>query len=100
MRALLEVLVVLLAAGALGLLVASVTRSRTERRGRWRVVERSPGEDDVVVQLRCPGEQPLEVARVPASLEAAEFSDRLAEARAEADDRAAALNAGRARLRR
>lgn len=100
MRALLEVLVVLLAAGALGLLVASVARSRTESRGRWRVVERSPGAGDVVLQLQCPGEQPLEVARIPASLEAVEFSDRLAEARAEADDRAAALNAGRARLRR
>ncbi|MGI8580378.1 MAG: hypothetical protein ACR2K9_07515 [Solirubrobacteraceae bacterium] len=40
------------------------------------------------------------MARVPASLEAAEFSDRLAEARAEGDDRAAALNAVRPRLRR
>lgn len=100
MRALLEVLVVLLAAGALGLLVASVARTRTERRGRWQVVERSPGGDDVVLQLLCPGEQPLEVARVPASLEAAEFSDRLAEARAEAEDRAATLNAGRSRRRR
>jgi hypothetical protein len=100
MRALLEVLVIVLAAGALAILVASVVRSRTETRGRWRVVERSPGAGEVVLELQCPGEHPLEVARVPASLDAVEFSDRLAEARAEADDRAAALNAGRSRLRR
>jgi hypothetical protein len=85
------VLVLLVALMGVGLTLAG----RRARRLPWRAHERPTATGDVVLELRRPGEQPVEVGRVAASDDAVTFSDALATARAEADERAAALNAGR-----
>jgi hypothetical protein len=73
-------------------------RQRELRRGRWRVTVRSLGEgeagqDGVAVELERPGYRSQRVALIPASLSSEEFSESLAEARSEAEMKAAALNA-------
>jgi hypothetical protein len=72
-------------------------RQRELQRGRWTVTARSleegEAEQGVVVELRRPGSPPQRVALIPASLSSEEFSESLAEARSEAEMKAAALNA-------
>jgi hypothetical protein len=73
-------------------------RQRELRRGRWTVAVRSleeadTGQDAVAVELQRPGYRSQRVALIPASLSSDEFSESLAEARSEADMKAAALNA-------
>jgi hypothetical protein len=75
-------------------------RARELRRGRWSVAVRSleqgeGGEDAVAVELRRPGYPSQRVALIPSSLPSDEFSESLAEARSEAEMKAAALNAAR-----
>ncbi len=47
------------------------------------------------MELRCEGEPPQAIARIPAGLPHEQFAERLAEAEAEADADAAVLNSRR-----
>jgi hypothetical protein len=89
------VVLLVVAAAVGGLAVVARTRRRKLLDARWEVVDRALAGGAVVLELRRPGEHPVEVARIPADTDAATFSDRMAEARSEAEERAAALNASR-----
>ena len=60
---------------------------------RWTVRTIAVPGGGYAVELVRPGQPPQRCALIDAGLPAAEFSDRLAEAQAEAEDKAAALNA-------
>jgi hypothetical protein len=69
-------------------------------RAVWHAETRGLPEGGWAVELRCEGEPPQTVARLPAGLPHEEFAERLAEAEAEAEADAAVLNSGRALRRR
>ncbi len=94
----LEVALVVLAAIAV-LAVLETRRRRRLRSARWTVETRSLAEGGFAVELRCLGQPPQRTATIPPDLPAEEFSSALADARAEAEHEAAALNAGRPRSR-
>jgi hypothetical protein len=95
---LLAVVAVFLLLGGIAVGAGALAARRRLRAG-WLVEERSTRSGDIVVALRYPGQHRVEIARIPCSLDALTFSERLAEARAEARDRAVALNAGRQQRR-
>jgi hypothetical protein len=68
-----------------------VLRTRELRGARWRTEIRSVREGGVVVEIRCAGQPPQAIATLDPADE--DFGDRLAEAQARAEERAAALNA-------
>ncbi len=70
---------------------------RRMRRARWQVETHALSDGGHRVELRCEGEPPQEVRRLPPGLESDELGDRLAEAVSEAEARAATLNAARPR---
>lgn len=90
-------LILLAGAGAAGM---AALAARRRLRAGWLVEERASRAGEIVVAIRYPGQPRVEIARISSRLDAVTFSDRLAEARAEGEDRAAALNAGRRRLGR
>lgn len=68
---------------------------RNRRRSRsapWHTDTHSLPEGGFAVELRRPGEPSQVIARIPSGLPYDEFSQRLADAQAEADATAAALN--------
>ncbi len=91
----------LLELALLGLIVAAVwfayvlLRDRELRRARWATEVRSLDDGRVAVELHCAGQRSLPVATIDPAAE--DFSERLAEARAAAREREAALNAARRR---
>jgi hypothetical protein len=106
-RLLLIVIELAAIAAVLGIAVWAFLRLRQRelRRGRWIVAVRSledgeAGQDGVAVELRRPGHRTQRVALIPASLSSEEFSESLAEARSEAEMKAAALNAAEPASRR
>ena len=77
------------------LAVLEVRRRRRLADARWTVRTRSLEEGGFAVELRRLGEPAQRTATIPSDLPAEEFSSSLAEARAEAEHEAAALNAAR-----
>jgi hypothetical protein len=80
-------------------------RGRQLGRARWEVATRSlpAGErevEGVAVELRRAGSAPQRVAFIPSALSYDEFSEALAEAQAEGEAKAAALNAIEPRRKR
>lgn len=76
----------------------AVREWRIRRRSQsapWRADTHSLPEGGFAVELRRAGEPSQTVARIPSGLSYDEFSQRLAEAQAEADATAAALNSGK-----
>lgn len=76
---------------------ARAMERRRMRRARWEVETHALADGGHRVELRCEGEPPQEVRRLPPGLESDELGDRLAEAMSEAEARAATLNAARPR---
>lgn len=93
------VFALILLSGATAAGMAALAARRRLRAG-WLVEERASRSGEIIVAIRLPGQPRVEIARISSGLDAATFADRLAEARAEGEDRAAALNAGRRRLGR
>ena len=93
------VFALILLAGAAAAAMAVLAARRRLRAG-WIVEERATRSGEIIVGIRAPGQPRVEITRLSAGLDAATFSDRLATARSEAEDRASALNAGRRRLGR
>ncbi|WP_205697676.1 hypothetical protein [Conexibacter sp. SYSU D00693] len=91
------VLVVLLALVVVVLRLRAMLRARTDERAPWQVREVTNGNQLELWLVRGAGERML-FAGLP--LQAPDFDDRLHEARAEADVRRAALQAGRPPLGR
>jgi hypothetical protein len=92
---LIEALFVLALLGVAGWLAFTSLRTvsgRRARTARWRLAERSDGEQ-LVVYAERPAEEPLLVAAVPFG--AADFGSRVEEARASGAEKVAALNSGR-----
>ncbi len=98
------ILILFLALLLTGAVLAGLAARAARRRLRagWRLNERSTRSGEISVGLRRTGQARIEIARIPCGLESTAFSERLAEARAEAEDRAVMLNAGlpRGRSRR
>ena len=94
MRLLLELALVGLIVAAAWLAYVSV-RDRGLRRAHWTTEVRSLDDGRVAVELQCAGQRTLPVATIDPAAE--DFSERLAEARAAAREREAALNAARRR---
>jgi hypothetical protein len=63
--------------------------------GRWTPAVHSLPTGGYNVVVECPGETAQVVRQIPAGLDGAEFSTALAEARSDAEEHAAALNAAR-----
>ena len=64
-------------------------------RGQWRPAVHSLQGGGYKVVVECPGEAEQVVRLIPPRMDGAEFSDELAQARADAEETAAALNAAR-----
>ena len=86
------VLIGVVALVALGLYLAAARR-RQLRGARWAVASHALRGGGHVIELRCPGEPPQLVERIPADVSWEELGDRMAEGMAEAELRAATLNA-------
>jgi hypothetical protein len=89
----------------LAVVAYAAIRHRQLKGQLWTVETRSVAASEealegMVVELRRAGEPPERVAFIPSGLSHEELSDALAEADSEAKARAAALNAGRSRVRR
>ena len=82
-------------AAAVFFLVSEWRARRRRGTAAWHSVTRGLPEGGWVVELRCEGEPPQPVARIPAGLPHEEFAERMAEAEAEADADAAVLNSRR-----
>jgi len=95
-----EVLPLLVVAVVAFLLWREWRSTRRQRAAPWRTETHSVPEGGFAVELRRDGEAPQVVARIPAGLPHEEFSQRLAEAQAEAEADAAVLNASRRRIER
>jgi hypothetical protein len=89
-------LIVLAALAWIALSIAYLLRRRRSGQARWRARTRALPEGGYVVELVCPGQPAQEVARIGAGAGWEELGTRLAEAQAEAEARAATLNATRA----
>jgi hypothetical protein len=89
------VLVAALAGWRAPRLISSTERRVRTRDGRWRVRVRSRATGGYQVVVEREGEAGQVVRELPARMDAAEFSTALADARAEAEEHAAALNAAR-----
>ena len=75
-----------------------IARSRGQaqlREARWRPAVHALEGGGYKVVVECPGEPEQMVRLIPPRMEGAEFSTELAEARADAEETAAALNAAR-----
>jgi hypothetical protein len=72
-------------------------RRRALAEARWEPRTRALREGGHVVEIVCPGEPAQEVRRIDGSLGWEELGTQLAEAQAEAEARAATLNAARPR---
>jgi hypothetical protein len=70
-------------------------RGKRLRTGRWTPAVHSLQNGGYQVVVECEGEPRQVVRELPAGLDGPEFSEALAEARADADEHAAALNAAR-----
>ena len=88
----LKLLALVLILALLLLLVVTIVRAASGR-GRWRVGEHAEPDGTIVVVVTRLGQPPVPVASIPAELDPVEFFDRLADARSEAQRKAAALNA-------
>jgi hypothetical protein len=84
----------LIVLGLLRLLDASARATRL-REARWRAAVHALPSGGYRVVVECEGEPAQLVRELPAGMAAAEFSSALAEARADAEEHAAALNAAR-----
>ena len=89
MKTLLALLLISIVVMIVLVAVFTAISNRREARAPWALREESDGEALRVLAVR-PGQEPLEVARVPFSAE--DFDSRLHEARAEGRARVAALN--------
>ena len=88
----LKLVALLLILALLLLLFVTIVRAATGR-GRWRVAEHSEPDGTIVVVVTRLGQPPVPVASIPGELDQVAFFDRLADARNEAQRKAAALNA-------
>jgi hypothetical protein len=87
-------LIALIVWGSLRLLHASDQATRL-RDARWKPAVHSLPSGGYRVVVECEGEAAQLVREIPAGMDGAEFSTELAEARADAEEHAAALNAAR-----
>jgi hypothetical protein len=70
-------------------------RPRRLREDRWKTAVHSLPSGGYQVVVECAGEPRQVVREIPPGLDGPEFSEALAEARADAEEHAAALNAAR-----
>jgi hypothetical protein len=89
------IVVILALAGFVGWRYAGWARGRTREPVRWRAAAHGLPSGGTAVVIECEGEPTDTVKVLPAGLAAEEFSDELARAMSEAQEKAAALNAAR-----
>jgi hypothetical protein len=94
-EALVFILLLALIAWATIRAVSGAERTRRLRSARWSPAVHSLPSGGYQVVVECEGEVRQVVRELPAGMPAEEFSSELAEARAQAEEHAAALNAAR-----
>jgi hypothetical protein len=92
---LLELVALLAIAALIGWLLLRAAQAQSTRSARWQVAERTDQDGTVIVEVVRPGQHPRRVRALPPTLEADAFDWELAQARADAEAQAAALNVGR-----